>query len=366
MAKVVNYYEIKKRISSIINRIENSDLKDYSDIFYDGLSLIFDYDILRNYFVNTVKEVHKSTETKEFKKYYDKTYKAYQNDITEIANKDKTLINFPESPIEPQPICKVLDIHYSYVQKLSYIDKLNANKKYKCEIDLQDWYKYYECLEYEDYPNIFIYESCMALLKSDFDDYDYDGNIKCCKNLYYFYLTNFNIKITNILKNIEYYICASETGLQLDDGIFYQALCLSSLWHVMINLKTLIDKNLENEYGFEVMQQQICQWSCAHEVKFNTRVGKYHLYIDNKPIKGISKKDLEFIFAIINKNYHQLDNFKDDLYLSKRKSGINKAVAESINPSKQISKDEQFIARDNITKMYCINTNAYRLPATIK
>ncbi len=385
MAKKENYYEIENKIYSILQKFEIVTVVNVIDVYTEAQSLIFEYDILKQHFINKVKVALINVNSEKYKSIiksnYDKVKKYVKNKLKDknvkLSYIDEKINNDSKKKSEYElNASKFPYPNYSFAQdKVIILEELvekGVFDDYESVIIEDDWYE--KCSDYAeliDIPSLFIYESVLSLILKDFNEQALENvPILNWNDLTEFYLETFGHSFVELLKipqniDIEYLIIALNIGKYTHKTRFHLFIAITCLSVILNDLLKIIYEELEKIYGFEIPEKNKYKQhinSHVYIVKISKKTDKNHLFIDEKPVEKISKLDIDFIEQVY-KNIYDTENgsFDADPNLSNRASKINKRILNLIKKEVGLSKNKRLIVMDNHSKKYIINKQLYNI-----
>lgn len=351
MVNQKNYYEMTYRLYNAMCELVNTDKQDFTELYEKSRAIIFDYKILEEKYLKTVRSIYKYTQDKKFIDLCEKNYNLIKENINKRANDRGVALKYNKD------ICRDSETNYE------------ANAQFKSSIKEQfenldeelSWENWDEILEYNadvvyytftEHPEYFYYSSCQALLFDDFTQYDdedieliKDTHIEICLSLKQFYMDNFYCSV-DIPKDFEYYISAYNFSVTDDFNSFDKVFYITALYYVLADLYKYVQACLNELYGIPIKyidkDKHKSKISEMHVVKINNS-GNSPIEIDNIPLEKISAQQIRIIKMVKQQQIKgNAQPYKNEV------CKINKAIRDAIYIN------ENFIKWNKQKKEYCV------------
>lgn len=376
MTKEDNYYEIIKKLLIIHDKLSNPDYDKCSLLFYETNSIIWEYDFFKKYYHEQLQKTANHIKSDDYKINAFKNYKELTRKI--IMNADLNDIKIYYVDDISSNIVDTKYNYHSYAQFNAVISKFYENTKdtdiipsnqelikiEKLLFEAQKqamWYKSVPCLEYNDIPNLCIYESLMATILDSSNEKKYSKLVVPSVDLGNFYIDNFGIdeiifkigRFINSGYNLEYIINHYEIGAYYNSSIFEKCILITSLQKIVKDLFIISRERLQKSFSNNA-KNDIYK---IHKIQIKMNRNKEIVKLDNRTInlKPVLINILKNAYCgktkseIINKyNYNNLNKLVFDL---------NDYFRGSITPTKD--KIFTLIKYDEITDKYIFNDEFY-------
>ena len=355
MVNQKNYYEMTYRLYNAMCELVNTDKLDFTELYEKSRAIIFDYKILEEKYLKTVRSIYKFTKDKEFIDLYEKNYNLIKENLNKRAYDRGVALKYNKEDI-------FSDNKIHYVANAQF--KSSIIEQFKNLDEELNWENWDEILGYSfdaifytftEHPEYFYYSSCQALLFDDFTQYDdecveliKDTDIGVCLGLKQFYMDNFYCSV-DIPKDFEYYISAYNFSITDNFNFFDKVFYITSLYYVLADLYKYVQNCLNELYGIPIKyidkDKPKSKISERHVVVISS-IGDNPFLLDKNPLKEITYEQIRIIKMVEQKQIKESANpYKNKVYK------INKAIKNTIHIN------DNFIKWNFQKKEYYINSN---------